>query len=360
MARTWSKQEGDLRMLEALYKYKYLRGKVLTKISGYGERKGHDRISALKRQGLIVSEAYVKQEKAVTRVVNKKVAAIYYLTSKGLVTIKTILGETINGEERGRKPSEEEKERVYRVSLLLEGLIDIYNTFSAPAGYKNQQDIPNFVPIGIVNGNTLIFFDKPNKSRNMIPKILTECHRLQERIGGINTLILTTDERRRNNFVGYSIEHYGQTERILAQDDYTGIRYLLDPNQNFKNLFVNKEIQIEELDKPYDGCSYIIDGELANIYDVVGMPAKILRRVKRTNGKVYILVSNDKERKTLYKHYPEYQNNENIVVYEAGREVLLTPNVFMVLDEPPQGEDKWAKALRDFAYQNTGRDEVSL
>ncbi len=352
MARTWSRQEGDLKILEALHKYKYLRGKVLTKISGYTQAKGHDRISALKRQGLIIGEAYVKQEKAATRVVNKKVAAIYYLTTKGLVTIKTILGEEVNGEERGRKPSEEEKERAYRASLLLEGLSDIYDTFSAPAGYKIKQDIPNFVPIGLVNRNTLIFFDKPEKSRNMISKIVTECHRLQERFQSHETLILTTDERKRNNFVSYSIEHYGQTERILAQDDYTGIRYLLAPDQEFKNYFISSGIEIEELDKPYDGCSYIIDREMANIFDVVGLPAKTLRRVKRTNGKIYLLVSNDRERKTLYKHYPEYQDNEDTVVIELGRQILLNHEAFTIKEEPLQGEDKWAKALQGYASQN--------
>ncbi len=307
----------------------------------------------------MATEPLVKPDRIGKRVVNKKVAAIYYLTTKGVVIVKTLITkETLRGDERGKKPTDDEKERAYRVSLLMENLIDMYDSFGSPTGFKSQQGIPNFIPIDLVYGNNLIFFGKSGP--NMKQKITTECHALQERIGGINTLILTTDERRRNNFVGYSIEHYGQTERILAQDDYTGIRYLLDSNQHFKNLFVDKEIQIEELDKPYDGCFYIIDGELANIYDVVGMPPKILRRVKRTNGKVYLLVSNDKERKTLYKHYPEYQDNENIVVYEVGREILLNPNTFTLIEEPLQGDDQWANALQDFAYQNTRRDDLSL
>ncbi|KUG05078.1 hypothetical protein ASZ90_017567 [hydrocarbon metagenome] len=359
MARTWSKQEGDLKMLEALYRHKFLRGKVLTKISGYEERKGHDRISALKRQGLIATEPLVRPDRIGKRVVNKKVAAIYYLTLKGVATTKKLIyEEQMNGSERSRKPNDDEKERAYRVSLLMENLIDMYDSFGSPTGFKALQGIPNFIAMDLVYGNNLIFFGKSGP--NMKQKITTECHALQERINAINTLILTADERRRTNFVDYSIEHYGQTERILAQDDYMGIRYLLDSNQDFKNLFVNKEIQIEELEKPYDGCYYIIDGELANIYDVVGMPPKILRRVKRTNGKVYLLVSNDKERKTLYKHYPEYQDNENIVVYEVGREILLNPNTFTLIEEPLQGDDQWANALQDFAYQNTRGDDVSL
>ncbi len=359
MPRTWAKQDGDLKILEALYRYKFLRGKVLTLISGYGERKGYDRIAALKRQGLMVGEALVKPDKIGKRVVNKKVAAIYYLTTKGVVTVKTLITkETLRGDERGKKPTDDEKERAYRASVLLENLIDMYDSFNSPTGFKSQQGIPNFIPIDLVYGNNLIFFAKSGP--NMKQRITTECHALQERIGGINTLILSVDERRRNNFVDYCIENYGQTERILAQDDFVGIRYLLDPDQNFKNYFINSGIEIKELDKPYDGCSYIIDGELANIFDVVGMPAKILRRVKRTNGKIYLLVSNYKELKALYKHYPEYQDNENIIVIELGRQILLNQNAFAPSEEPLQDEDKWAKALRDFAHQDTRRDDLSL
>ncbi len=351
MARTWAKQVGDLKILEALYHHKYLRGKVLTQISGHTPQKGRDRISALKRQGLISGEAFVKPTKAGARVMNKKVAAIYYLTRKGVVAVKSLITkEAIHGDERGKRPNEEEKEKAYRVSLLLEGLFDIYDTFSAPAGYKTDQDIPNFVPIALVNGNNLIFFDNLDKQRNMTQKIIVECHRLQDRFQNQNTLILTENTRSRNNFVNYSIENYGQEERILVQGDFDAIRYLLDPAQEFKNCFLNSGIEIEELDTPYDGCHYVIDGELANIFDIVGMPAKTLRRVKRAPGIIHLLVSNPSEQKRLFTHYPDYETNENIVVHDLSKLLENDEDIF-ISAKPPQGDDKWAQALRNYTEQ---------
>ena len=58
-------------MLKALYKHRYLRGKVLALISGNSEQKGYDRIAALKKQGLVASETLVKQQRCGSRVINK-------------------------------------------------------------------------------------------------------------------------------------------------------------------------------------------------------------------------------------------------------------------------------------------------
>lgn len=338
MARKWSRQDGDLKMLKALYKHKYLRGKILTLISGNSEQKGYDRISALKRQGLIASEAHIRQETVGSRVLNKKVAAIFYLTTKGTITTKNLITEnSATGEERGRKPAIEEKERAYRTSLLLEGLIDLYDTFVSPTDYKLQQSIPNFIPIDLVYEEKLIFFDKPQ----MKQRITTECQGLQERFSGIRTLILTEGERQRINLVNYCKENYGQNELALPQDDFTAIRHILTPDHSFENYFSNNGFEIEELKKPLNGSNYLVNDEPANIYDIVGMPAKVLRRVKRASGKVYLLVSSPQEQKILYRHYPEYQDDKNIVVYVLSEILSKDPKAL----HPEPSQDKWASAL---------------
>lgn len=347
MTRVWSKQDGDLKILEALYKHKYLRGKTLTLISGFGEKKGYDRISAMKRQGLISGETVVRQVEVGKRIINKKVAAIYYLTTKGTLVVKDIiLKEVITGEERGRRPTEDDKNRAYQVSLILEGLFDMYDSFSPPAEYKTQQEIPNFVPIDLVCGNNIIFIDKHNGAgKNMHQKILLRCQSLQDRFNKkVNSIILSSNDRNRNSLVKFNAEHYGQEERIVLQSDFISLRYLLNPGQNFRNYFLNTEADIEDLKTPQDGCSYIINGEPANIFDIVGMPPRTLRRVKRASGKIYLGLSNYQEIRTLEKYYPEVARQDNVELLVLKALLQADPNI---LSAPgANNTDKWAQVIK--------------
>ena len=339
-------------MLKALYKHRYLRGKVLALISGNSEQKGYDRIAALKKQGLVASETLVKQQRCGSRVINKKVASIYYLTTKGTVAVKILLGlDDLTGEERGRKPTESEMERAYRVSLLLEGLIELYEGFESPAEYKAQQGLPNFVPVNLIYGENLIFFEKTNS--NIRHRVVAECHAMQERLGGIRTIILTEGESQRANLVSYCIQNYGQNELVLPEYDFAGIRYLLTPEQSLKNYFLNN-FDFEELDQPIDGYKYMVNGELTNIFDIVGMPPRVLRRVKRASSPKYLLVSSPKEKNLFYRHYPEHKEDPDTIVYVLSEILKANPDAMSPAKE--QTHDKWARIFQNYVQRMGGED----
>ena len=175
-------------------------------------------------------------------------------------------------------------------------------------------------------------------------------------IRGIRTIILTEGESQRANLVSYCIQNYGQNELVLPEYDFAGIRYLLTPEQSLKNYFLNN-FDFEELDQPIDGYKYMVNGELTNIFDIVGMPPRVLRRVKRANSPKYLLVSSPKERNLFYRHYPEHESDPDTIVYVLSEILKANPDAMSPAKE--QTHDKWARIFQNYV-QTDGRRTISL
>lgn len=338
LPRVWTKQESDLKIMEALYKYKFLRGKILAMISGKNnEKRGYERISAMLRQGLIANETLTKLCKAKNGVTfNKKVASIYFLTTRGIVVYKKeILGHDLDGNERGRKPDEEALEKAYRTSVLLEELFNLYPGFISPAEYKIEKDLPNFFPIDLIYGNTYLFYDK-NTSSSARKKLFMNCQSIAERQDKFQNLILTANERSKSSLLTYWKDNYGYDERILTEKDYEGIRHVITVGQGFKNyLFQNH--QYEELVAPQNGCKYLIDGNSAMFYDLVGLPQRTIRKLKHTSGQLWLGFSNPQEVKLFNRLYPDVLN--------LNPQILLLEEIKESEEKSSDIRDRWSKVI---------------
>ena len=99
---------------------------------------------------------------------------------------------------------------------------------------------------------------------------MAECHAMQERLGGIRTIILTEGESQRANLVTTAYRTTGKTSWCCPSMTLQVYAICL-PEQSLKNYFLNN-FDFEELDQPIDGYKYMINGELTNIFDIVGMP----------------------------------------------------------------------------------------
>lgn len=334
LARKWEKQEADLKILEALYKHKYLRGKILTMIAGVGEKKGYERLSALSRQGFIVNDTLTKSINIGTtqrpRYTNRKVAAIFYLTARGIVTVKEeILKEMPDGKERTRRPDTETCEDAYRISLLLENMFDIYDQFIPVAEYKVKNNLTNFIPLDLAHKNGMIFLEKGSGQSDK-KNLLLLCQSMAERFNKPQTLILTSNNRNRSELLTFWKENYGQNERILPENDILAIRHILTGNPSFEDSFKT----FIKLPTPQNGYQYLINGEFAHFYDLVGLPAKQLRRAVKTEGKIYIGISNDEEQKNLERLYPQLlQKDLEIITLESIKNTIK--------------EDPWSELLAE-------------
>lgn len=348
MARKWAKQEIDLRILKALYEHRYLRGKILVMIGGEGEKRGYERIGALTKQGFMVGETLVKKVKIGSvkeqDFMNRKVAVIYYLTAKGIAVVKEeVLGERPDGKEKTRKPTESQVLDAYRLSLIFEQLFDLYDEFIPVADYKKENNLVNFLPLLMAHKKAMFLLDEETVSLRR--NLLLQCQSMSERIDIPAVVILTTGKRSHYELLNFWKENYGQNELIIYKENLYGIRHVLSDKQIFKNYFKLNNIPFKRLPIPQNGFSYKIGDEYAHYYDLVGLPAKELRRVRKAEGKIYIGITNQEEIELLKRLYPEIAKKEI--------EYLELENLLGKLEfnkEPIS--DKWSEVINQVASSN--------
>lgn len=361
MARKWAKQEIDLRILKALYDHKYLRGKTLAMIGNEGEKRGYERISALEKQGFLSKETLVKRVNIgpirEEKYMNRKVAAIYYLTARGECIVKeNITHEEISGTEKTRRPIEQRMVSAYSLSLLLEQLFDLYDEIIPVLEYKRKNNLANFLPILMAHKKAMFFLDdaSPSSRKNLF----LQAQSLAERFERSSLVVLVKGKRSHYELLNYYKENYGQDELILHVENIYGIRHILSDRQIFKNYFKLNDIDFEELSSPKGGYSYKIDGEYAHLYDLVGLPAKRMRRIRKLDGKIYIGITSQEEVKLLNRLYPEmlkkdikYLKLENLlnkIKFNQEVEIKVDPGKIAKLEKPDIKEidkiDKWGQA----------------
>lgn len=98
--RTWGRQEADIKILEILNQFKYLRGKTILIKTGFkNTKRGYERLSELQRMGYVEAQKYIRPVNIGSNskpiIIPKKVAAIYSLTAKGIQVLKEIHGEFV-------------------------------------------------------------------------------------------------------------------------------------------------------------------------------------------------------------------------------------------------------------------------
>jgi len=345
--KKWMKQDADLKILESLYRHKYLRAKTLAIISGKKDlKRGYERVKILERMGLLESKPFRKTVDIGTskkpRNNNRKVATIYYLTRQGIMLVKDLItGEEISETERTRPPEEESKDRIYRRCILFENLgLDI-EEFVPVKQFKEEYSLTNFIQIDMIHRDTVIFFAQGGKltdKRTLIKQsnMLRERYYINKQI-----LILTENEGDKNALIRFWKDNYGMDERILCENDYQGIRHLINPESKFENYLAS----VADLKKPGTSpknCAYMIDGQPANIYDLVGLPQSDLRKLNREKYKAYICLTDQKEIKILEKIYPEIlkKNMEIFTLAEIGNREEI--HMLTKKTEPEQQKDPWA------------------
>jgi len=343
--RTWGRQEADIKILEILDQFIYLRAKTILVKTGFkNSKRGYERLSELRRMGYIESQSYVRPvnigSKSNPIIIPKKVAAIYSLTSKGVQILKEIHGEFVEGTERGNylNPEDSEKlELIYRQSLILEALSNI--DFKPGRVWKQEQELNNFIKADLVYKNQVLIFERSqtNADRNTIK---SHCENLLADKKTKNVIILTRNLRSRNALARWQARNYGGRERIITEKEHTEIRAVLknDIIPTAENYLSHRGYNITKLQKPKDGCLYIIDGEPSNIYDFVGTPIRPLRVTARNPiGKSYIIVGTQPEGNFISKQYPQLLDNGEILTLAELKDVIQ-PKPTQVTDTWIEGE----------------------
>lgn len=345
--RTWGRQEADIKILEILNQFKYLRGKTILIKTGFkNSKRGYERLSELQRMGYIESQRYIRPvnigSKSKPVIIPKKVAAIYSLTAKGIQVIKEIHGEFVDGTERGNylNPEDSEKlELIYRQSLLLEALSDI--DFKPGRVWKQEQELSKFIKVDLVYQNQILIFERAQTNTDR-STIKSHCENLlaDEKIKNVS--ILTRNLRNRNALAKWQARNYGGRERIITETDHAEIRTVLENNiiSAAEDYLSCRGYEINKLQKPKDGYLYIIDGEPANIYDFVGTPIRPIRVTARNPiGKSYIIIGTQSEANFISKQYPQLLDNGELLTLAEFKDIPTQQP-----PKPPEIKDTWMEA----------------
>lgn len=344
--RTWGRQEADIKILEILNQFKYLRGKTILIKTGFkNTKRGYERLSELQRMGYVEAQKYIRPVNIGSNskpiIIPKKVAAIYSLTAKGIQVLKEIHGEFVDGTERGNylNPEDNEKqELIYRQSLILEALSDI--DFMPGRLWKQEQELSKFIKIDLVYQNQILILERSQTNADR-STIKSHCENLLADGKIKNVIILTRNSRSRNALAKWQARNYGGRERIITETDYTEIRTVLENNivAAAENYLSARGYNIDKLQKPKDGYFYIIDGEPANIYDFVGTPIRPIRVTARNPiGKSYIIVGAQSETNFISKQYPQLLHNGEILTLAEFKDVPIQQP-----PKPPEIKDTWVE-----------------
>lgn len=325
MGRHWAKNEIDIEILTLVDKHKALTGTTISVLaSPKNHQKGYDRLKALKKLGLVEGCKYMEEVAGRKQRKTKKVGVLYYLTTPGVAEVKKIKGEEPNGKERNQRPDEESMRTFYQASIILQ---NIPLEFSDPREFKNEHNFVNFYTVDLLYDDWQIIIQRKNttdyKRRLLDQSMISESKNLSKRI------ILCSSPAKIKAMLDFwnTGKNHGPNVRLLLQNDYENIQQVLE-GKTLQNIIQTINItghSIVQYPTIQDGYEYEIDGTPTNVYDLIGFPARVIRKLLKESPGSYIGVADEESKELIGKWYPSLIEKHTLIVVEKAETPQIKP-----------------------------------
>ena len=327
MGRIWKPKESDMTILGLLYRFKYLRAKTLVAVLDIPEKRAYERLRELTRQGFLLNKSYsdvIELEDG--RVFKAKLGTIYYLTRKGIITYKEYAGLEFTDTERTRPPEEDKISRIFKTSIILENLtqlgfypledICVFRLALEEQEQEEDEESNKFLylrPDFIVNGH-FIYYKQTGQGLSF-KQIITGTQELrltpQYQQGKEIIIIVDTPQQKRTAHEYYR-EIMGGNDRVLDIKDTTGLKHILTDGKELEEIILNSSLKLQRTDR------YTYENEFYQVFDLVGLPKETIDRIllSKDNRIKRCIVSNEEERKILFKVYPDFEKHFEVLTLE--------------------------------------------
>lgn len=346
MGRIWKPKESDMTILGLLYKFKYLRAKTLVSVLDIPEKRAYERLRELTRQGFVLGKSYSDAiELDNGRVFNAKLGTIYYLTRKGVVVYKKHAGLELTGNERTRAPEEDKISRIFKTSIILENIINagfcpLENIslfdFASDAlewgGYQEEEaDKENekflyFRPDFVINGHFIYY--KPSGQGLSFKQVIKGAQELRltpqyQKDKEIIIIVDTLQQKRTAH--EYYRELMGGNDRVLDIKDTTGLKHILTDGKELEEIILNSSLKLQRTDR------YTYENEFYQVFDLVGLPKETIDRIllSKDSRIKRCIVSNEEERKILFKVYPDFEKHFEVLTLEETTKKIEEVNPWL-------------------------------
>lgn len=308
MTKQWMRKELDMKILEKLYKTKALRGVTLAKLfTPDNLQKTYERMNALKKNGTVAATTYyeiLRPNKKGQPGCCKKKAAMYHLTSKGVIAVKKYRGEPYKDNEPGIKIKEEQLKPLYIGSLLIENIpLELING----RNFKREHALPNYVTIDLVYNDWRIIIEREQSAtyRKALCQIVKGL--LSAPYFG-KVMVICQNEIQAALAARKWKEEHAPNVRFMSHTNIKGIELLLRDHSMSAiiNAISAYNKNVEELPQPENGSTHIVNGEYCKIVDIIGYPPKTMRHLSsRLGQKVYVGVEKTSDLTIIAQKYPE-------------------------------------------------------
>mgnify|MGYP001161510989 FL=1 len=333
LGRIWKPKESDMTILGLLYRFKYLRAKTLVAVLDIPEKRAYERLRELTRQGFLLNKSYsdvIELEDG--RVFKAKLGTIYYLTRKGIITYKEYAGLEFTDTERTRPPEEDKISRIFKTSIILENIINAgfyplenISLFSLTSespewdGWQEDEESGEsgkflyFRPDFVVNGH-FIYYKQSGQglSFKQIIKGTQELRLTPQYQQGKEIIIIVDTPQQKRTAHEYYREIMGGNDRVLDIKDTTGLKHILTDGKELEEIILNSSLKLQRTDR------YTYENEFYQVFDLVGLPKETIDRIllSKDNRIKRCIVSNEEERKILFKVYPDFEKHFEVLTLE--------------------------------------------
>jgi len=327
LGRIWKPKESDMTILGLLYRFKYLRAKTLVAVLDIPEKRAYERLRELTRQGFLLNKSYsdvIELEDG--RVFKAKLGTIYYLTRKGIITYKEYAGLEFTDTERTRPPEEDKISRIFKTSIILENLtqlgfypledICVFRLALEEQDQEEDEESNKFLylrPDFIVNGH-FIYYKQTGQglSFKQIIKGTQELRLTPQYQQGKEIIIIVDTPQQKRTAHEYYREIMGGNDRVLDIKDTTGLKHILTDGKELEEIILNSSLKLQRTDR------YTYENEFYQVFDLVGLPKETIDRIllSKDSRIKRCIVSNEEERKILFKVYPDFEKHFEVLTLE--------------------------------------------